>query len=181
METFKKTLDELIPKLNNEIDTLHGEAIDDIFLSGDANMYEVLNKIDGIEAKFKELEERSSKYNTWQEVLQTSPTMFENLDQLREDFNLRALMWRSLKQWEELTEGWAKQKFDSIDAKSIQVQADKFAKICSRVEKNLPENPIGTKLKDLVDTFKGAMPIVVALRNDNLKEHHWGEIKSLIN
>jgi hypothetical protein len=65
METFKKTLNELIPKLNNEIDTVHGEAIDEIFLSGDANMYEVLNKIDAIEVKFKELEERASKYNNW--------------------------------------------------------------------------------------------------------------------
>lgn len=25
------------------------------------------------------------------------------------------------------------------------------------------------------------MPIVVALRNENLKEHHWKEIKDLIN
>lgn len=46
MDTFKKTLEELIPQLNGEIDALHGEAIDDVFLSGDANMYEVLNKID---------------------------------------------------------------------------------------------------------------------------------------
>ena len=46
--------------------------------------------------------------------------------------------------------------------------------------RTLEENPIQQKLKELVDTFKGAMPIVVALRNDNLKEHHWKEIKDLI-
>lgn len=50
-----------------------------------------------------------------------------------------------------------------------------------RLEKNLEDNPIQKKLKDLVDTFRGAMPIVVALRNDNLKESHWKEIKDLIN
>ena len=50
-----------------------------------------------------------------------------------------------------------------------------------RLEKNLEDNPIQKKLKDLVDTFKGAMPSVVALRNDNLKESHWKEIKDLIN
>lgn len=49
-----------------------------------------------------------------------------------------------------------------------------------RLEKNLEDNPIQRKLKELVDTFKGAMPIVVALRNDNLKDHHWKEIKDLI-
>ena len=44
----------------------------------------------------------------------------------------------------------------------------------------MPVNPIQEKLKELVDTFKGAMPIVTALRNENLKEHHWKEIKDLI-
>ena len=41
-------------------------------------------------------------------------------------------------------------------------------------------NPIQAKLKELVDMLKGAMSIVVALRNENLKEHHWKEIKDLI-
>lgn len=50
-----------------------------------------------------------------------------------------------------------------------------------RLEKNLEDNPIQRELKELVDTFKGAMPIVVALRNENLKEPHWKEIKELIN
>jgi len=42
METFKKTLNELIPKLNDEINTLNEEALNPNFLSGDANMFEVL-------------------------------------------------------------------------------------------------------------------------------------------
>lgn len=32
----------------------------------------------------------------------------------------------------------------------------------------------------MVDTFKTAMPVVVALRNENLKIEHWKEIKDLI-
>ena len=32
----------------------------------------------------------------------------------------------------------------------------------------------------MVDTFKSAMPVVIALRNDNLKPEHWKEIKGLI-
>jgi len=32
----------------------------------------------------------------------------------------------------------------------------------------------------MVDTFKAAMPVVTALRNDNLKFEHWKEIKELI-
>jgi dynein heavy chain len=45
----------------------------------------------------------------------------------------------------------------------------------------LDDNPIQRRLKEQVDTFKGAMPIVVALRNNALKEQHWKEIKEKIN
>jgi dynein heavy chain len=106
--------------------------------------------------------------------------MFENLEKLREDFFLRATMWRSLKQWEELTDQWVNKQFQKIDAKEIANQAEKFSKTAIRVDNNLPDNPISKKLKHLVETFKGAMPIVTSLRNDNLKEHHWREIKDLI-
>lgn len=90
-------------------------------------------------------------------------------------------MWRSLKEWQDLQEQWIKTQFNSIQAKEIAAKADQFSKICVRLEKNLEENPIQKNLKELVDTFKGAMPIVVALRNDNLKDSHWKEIKDLIN
>ena len=79
-----------------------------IFLSGEANMYEVLQILEGLEPRFKELETRSMKYNEWQEVLQTAPTVFDNLDVLRENLTLRCLMWRSLKEWEDLQDTWIK-------------------------------------------------------------------------
>ena len=31
----------------------------------------------------------------------------------------------------------------------------------------------------MVDTFKSAMPVVISLRNENLKLEHWKEIKEL--
>ena len=48
------------------------------------------------------------KYNEWQEVLQTAPTVFDNLDVLRENLTLRCLMWRSLIEWEDLQDTWIK-------------------------------------------------------------------------
>jgi len=37
------------------------------------------------------------------------------------------------------------------------------------------------ELKQLVESYKDAMPIVSALRNQNLKEDHWKEIREIIN
>jgi hypothetical protein len=44
----------------------------------------------------------------------------------------------------------------------------------------LPPNPIQDELKDLVETFKGAMPIVKALRNPVLNEEHMDAINNLV-
>lgn len=83
-ETFKKTLNELIPKLDHQINELFSQAQDDKFLEGDADMNETIKVLDGLEEEFKQLEERSTTYNKWQEVLDTQPTIFESLDDCRE-------------------------------------------------------------------------------------------------
>jgi len=45
----------------------------------------------------------------------------------------------------------------------------------------LEPNEIQVELKQLVESYKDAMPIVSALRNQNLKEDHWKEIREIIN
>jgi hypothetical protein len=46
-----------------EIKTLHEDSLDPMFESGEANMNEVLKILDEKEAKFKQLETLSMKYN----------------------------------------------------------------------------------------------------------------------
>lgn len=102
--TFKKTLNELVPKLDKEINALFEVAQDPVYLAGDSDMYQMLQRLDEIEAKFKALEERSMTYNNWQQVLETQPTVFEKLDATREEMTLRCVMWRSLHDWQQMNE-----------------------------------------------------------------------------
>ena len=53
METFKKTLNELIPQLNQQIDVLSEEVQNPLFLSGEANMFDMLRTLDELETRFK--------------------------------------------------------------------------------------------------------------------------------
>jgi hypothetical protein len=90
-------------------------------------------------------------------------------------------MWRSLNEWQEMTEKWKITPFSEVDAKDISLKAEKYAKNVMRLEKALPPNPITEELKLLVDQFKDSMPVVNAFRNELLKPSHWDEIKGLIN
>lgn len=106
--------------------------------------------------------------------------MFENLEETRDQMSLRCLMWRNLNKWQEYNDKWYQTQFSAIDTDAIATLSDKFAKECIRIEKNLDPNPIAEKLKNLVNTFKEAMPVVKALSSDKLMESHWTQIKGLI-
>jgi hypothetical protein len=73
-------------------------------------------------------------------------------------------MWRSLRDWKAYTDAQLATAFTEVDAPTVKVEAEKYAKIVSRLEKNLEDNPIQRNLKEMVETFRGAMPIVTALR-----------------
>lgn len=88
------------------------------------SIFDILRRLDGLEGRFKELEITATKYNQYQEVLQVPATQFANLEKLREQLNLRCLMWRSLNEWEEKTDAWVQEKFGNINAKDIQAKAD---------------------------------------------------------
>jgi hypothetical protein len=51
----------------------------------------------------KELEENAKKYNFWQLTINIEQTRFEDLENLRQDANLRLSLWSSLDEWEYLS------------------------------------------------------------------------------
>ncbi len=64
-EKFKKDLNELIPKLDGEINELFDKTQDSKFLNGDNldKMFEIIGALDEIENQFKELEQRKELCN----------------------------------------------------------------------------------------------------------------------
>ena len=59
-------------------------------------------------------------------------------------------------------------KFNDIDTEDIRAKSDYYSKIIAKCSREMPSNPVLDELKDLVNDFKNAMPIVIAMRNKNL-------------
>lgn len=72
-EYFKRSLDKMIPELDDSINELFAVSQDQKFLNGDniEKMEEMLIELNEIEQKFNSHEETANKYNKWQEVLET--------------------------------------------------------------------------------------------------------------
>ena len=72
-ENFKKDLNKMIPELETEINELNQVSQDSKFLNGDnvQKIDEILIELDEIEQRFKDNEQTATKYNKWQETLET--------------------------------------------------------------------------------------------------------------
>eukprot|EP01022_Parablepharisma_sp_SALTPOND_P016111 TRINITY_DN2328_c0_g1_i1.p1 TRINITY_DN2328_c0_g1~~TRINITY_DN2328_c0_g1_i1.p1 ORF type:complete len:2092 (+),score=299.17 TRINITY_DN2328_c0_g1_i1:7740-14015(+) len=181
LDNIKRKLQEtLIPELTSELETLKNDVMDEKLLTKEEGMEEVLKKIASLEEHFKAGENLADKYRDYQQTLNMEPVDFPLVEEIREGLSLRSDLWKSLQQWSILTERWISQQFSTINSKEIGSKAEYYAKIAYRVDRELPENPISKELKTVVDTFKKAVPIVLALRNENLQKHHWKAIKELL-
>lgn len=142
-EKFKKDLfNIMIPELNNQVHTLTEESVEPQYLKEESNMYDMIEQLDKKMETFKEFQERSQRFNYYQEVLGTPSTVFDNIDELREQLFNRHLMWHSLKEWIDMTEVWIKTVFGQIAADDISAASEKYTKIVNRLDKTLPTNPI---------------------------------------
>jgi dynein heavy chain len=56
------------------------------------------------------------------------------------------------------------------------MKGEYYTKVLNKC-KALPANPILDELRELVFSFKDTMPVVLALRNQYLKNYHWDQIK----
>jgi len=170
----------LIPDLEKSVNDLDFKVKDGKFLSKDIKEEDAIKELGEILIEFKKLEDLGNKYREYQRTLGMDESDFENLRNLKEDVDLRFLMWKSLKEWKELTKSWRDGKFKEIDTEQIISKSDYFTNIIKKSQKKLPPNPILDELRDIVYEFKDTMPVVIALRNKHLKEHHWKDIKEKI-
>ena len=124
-------------------------------------------------SRFGEFAKRAEKYNTWQEKLEIPLTVFSCIEELNDIVYYRHLLWKSKIEWTKLTDKYKKSLFKEINEKEIKEQCTVYDKYCNQLERALDPNAIQEELRQHVDDYKGAMPIVQALKNKNLQPEHW--------
>lgn len=107
-------------------------------------------------------------------------TVQSELNDLEQDINLRKLLWESLQNWSKLYRQWSNTVLDALDIDLLQKEVNKFTQNIYMLEKSLPPNNIIPSLKEKVFEFKGSMPVILALRNPQMKQRHFDRLRVLI-
>ena len=177
---FTEDIETSIGELRTKTTELSAEAKDPILFDGTTEMVEALSKLEALDQAFQVIKADSTRMAEYQEILKVQVTRYDEVEDLEIDMRLKKNLWQSLHDWGEQIEAWSTAPFESLNADQMQVQVTKYAKVVNQSEKGLPLNTVLPILKDKVDQFKTMVPVVVALRNESLKEHHWGQIEQSI-
>ena len=180
-DRFAKTLEEMVDKLQAEVNVFMEKATDETLIMETKNIGERIAELDALEKEVQSIEGTKDEYKRFEEVLQVNEySDFGNVEKLKNEVALRILLWRTRYEWAQALAEWSALPFSHINPKELGVRADHFTKNVYRVEKNLPESPVIEELKKSVHDFREAMPVVTALRSQYLKEIHWVEIKRVL-
>lgn len=107
-------------------------------------------------------------------------TLQSDLNELEHDLALRKLLWKSIEEWDYLVKEWLNKLLDEIKVDLMQKDVNRFTQNIYMLEKGLPNNELVPKLKEKIMDFKKALPIIISLRNSNLKQRHFSQLKLLI-
>jgi len=181
---FSKALEVEIPELNSRVSTTQERVelpdfADVSKMSGESRK-EVLALLDDLDENVKQAVDDGAKFNRYQDVLKLEPTAFENVEELKASFQLKAKLWRGIDAWEELSLDWNNQVFATVDVESITKKVQEFNKVAVQSQKAMTENEVPKIWGASVAQFKNTLPVVIALRNKALKQRHWEMITSMI-
>ncbi|KNC55366.1 dynein heavy chain [Thecamonas trahens ATCC 50062] len=177
IQVFATQLEKKIAELRNLILDVKHLAQHERVLSDASGVAEMIDYVSTLTARIKALKEQASKYIRFQKTFKVPVSKFEELEETMSDLALKEMLWSSFAEWEGLQETWRSTPFDSIDAAALASKVQHFVKVCMKLERGLPPNPVVPKLRDLVDDFQIFVPIIVNLRNSALQLRHWEDIQ----
>ena len=96
------------------------------------------------------------------------------MEELKADLEQLKMVWRVVREWNDLYEGWKDGKFNDLDVESMENGATLLYKQITKLGRGkVKEWGTWISLKDTVDSFKRIMPLIVDMRNPAVRRRHW--------
>ncbi len=126
---FTKELETEVPRLKKKIAATAKKLDDEKFSNAEQDLDPIFEALDDIALAMREMEANSKRFAYYQTVLQIEPEQYEDLGTLKQDFDIRNSLWRSLREWDQWTEKWLVDIFADIRTDDIARETQKYMKV----------------------------------------------------
>ena len=177
---FAESIEASIGALRTRATEVLASSKDSRLTDGDTELADAIDLVAGLDEQLHEVKAESVRLAEYQEVLKRPVTRYDEVEDLEAAMRLKRNLWHGIHDWGAQVDEWNGAPFDALDPELMQKEVTKYAKTVSQCEKGLAPNTALPILKERVETFKGMVPVVVSMRNEALKEHHWKQIEEAI-
>ncbi|KAA6402752.1 MAG: putative Dynein heavy chain, partial [Streblomastix strix] len=179
-QKFNSQLSAQIKDMKKEISQLKSEIEEPHLLINPQDMDANLQEIDKILEKITQKREEADKSQSYQKLFNASQEKWEDLAEVEKVVKQKKLLWQSLVDWTNKVIEWKGQPLMEMNRDSVQASFIKYLKVAGQLERDMEPNVVLQHLRQKIKEFEGTMPIIEALKNVDLKTHHWMRIRDTI-
>ncbi|CEM19434.1 unnamed protein product [Vitrella brassicaformis CCMP3155] len=160
--------------LNLAHDLQQGMFVDEEAIVNAAEVREELTKL---EDQLQKLDQRASNYRELQQLFKTPEQFaFKETEETRKLFALKQKLWDTIAEWQEATKQWYYDEFSKLDVEDTNKKVQEYFKNVYSLAKSLNNDPVVTRLKEMIGEWRDRMPTILELGNPALRPRHWEKI-----
>ena len=89
-------------------------------------------------------------------------------------------IWTCVKEWDGLYNSWKGGKFKELEIDSMEEEAVRMGKHIVKLGRELKQWGVWSWIKEIVDSFKKTMPLIMDLRNEAMRSRHWAQLMDAV-
>lgn len=173
MGTMTASLEKSIANLNDELMAILTSLHTGDYVDPACDPKVVLDKLQTVHEQLLSLGEKADGFKLMQTTFGMAAGEFTQLRETMAQYELRTEMWQKLDTWNESQYEWKSQEFKLLNVEAINKEVMAYSKDVQKISKRLGPNgtndAVLSMLKESVDDFKDAMPVIADLGNPALQ------------
>ncbi|KAI9224346.1 dynein heavy chain and region D6 of dynein motor-domain-containing protein [Blastocladiella britannica] len=143
---------------------------------------EIVAEVQKVTLELKESAQLAQVYNARERLFNLPVTSYEDVVQLSKDFDPYRTLWTSAADWMKWKTSWSTGPFLDLVAEDVEKNLTTAWRAMFKTVKTFKSSPgclaVATQLKDEMDAFKPALPLITALRNPGMRDRHWERLSA---
>ncbi|KAH7827202.1 dynein haevy chain 9, inner dynein arm 5 [Monocercomonoides exilis] len=177
---FNLELTQQVKEIQQQIKTLRNAATEPSLLLHPEEAEAMLAEVGRLNGEANRIRAETDRCQSFRRLFGASEDDWQELEEVEKEIKGKVMLWNSLCEWKDYVDRVNETALAELDKDNVRVHYAQALKVCAQLDRDLPPNAVSHHLRMLVTTFGSILPIIEALKNEDLKPHHWMKIRDTL-
>ena len=174
MKEMRRDLEDAHRECETRAARVHEASRTGLPFGKDQSVDKALEQIAAFKAKVADARKQIADLGPGLEIFKMDAPDSNLLDQVDEDLEALTNIWSIAKSWDTKWTQWKTGKFQDLDCDFLEREAAIVFKTVSKLGRTMKKWKCWQNMKAKIDEFRATLPLILNLRNDAMRERHWG-------